>query len=327
MENKKKKIINLGIGLITSLILVVFLLYFVDFHEVIANIKKVNVITLIILLIIYFISIILRSYRWKYIIGQQRPQHLKVVFKAFVYGYMLNQLLPAKLGEVARAEYLAQKENSGRTYFLGTIVVERVFDVAVISLFLAFSVLFSDTVLNLVKGNYLIIILFIAIILTIIILAINLSLFKKITSLLPDKLEQISNRIIDNITSAFKLFTSPKQIILLFFMTLFIWCITCFIFYLIINDLNITLPYYAYFFIVSAGTFGMVIPSTSGNIGVYHAVAVGALMLFMVPKENALTFAIIAHAIDFFPSIIIGLITVSIGRIKYIKSKLKSINV
>jgi uncharacterized membrane protein YbhN (UPF0104 family) len=86
--------------------------------------------------------------------------------------------------------------------------------------------------------------------------------------------------------------------------SIIIWSITLVMFFIIMKDLSISIPFYAYFFIVSAGTFGMIIPSTSANVGVYHAVAMGSLMLFMVPKEQALSFAIIAHAFDFFPNII-----------------------
>lgn len=41
---------------------------------------------------------------------------------------MLNQLLPAKMGEIGRTEYLTRKSKNSRSFLLGTILVERIFD-------------------------------------------------------------------------------------------------------------------------------------------------------------------------------------------------------
>jgi len=65
----------------------------------------------------------------------------------------------------------------------------------------------------------------------------------------------------------------------------------------------------------------MIIPSTSASVGVYHAVAMGALMVFMVPKTEALTFAIIAHAFDFLPSVILGAVIFGYGRLIDLSNK------
>jgi uncharacterized membrane protein YbhN (UPF0104 family) len=96
-------------------------------------------------------------------------------------------------------------------------------------------------------------------------------------------------------------------------LTLLVWfgiLISC---SLILFGVGITLPFYAYIFIVSVGALGMVIPSSPANVGVYHAVAMGAVMLFMVDKETALTYAIISHAADLIPNVMFGLF-VSIDR-------------
>ncbi len=70
--------------------------------------------------------------------------------------------------------------------------------------------------------------------------------------------------------------------------------------------MGVSLPFHAYFFIVAVSSMGMVIPSSPGNIGVYHAIAMGAIMLFMVNKDTALAIAILANIFDLIPSIILG---------------------
>jgi len=237
-----------------------------------------------------------------------------------VYGYMLNQLLPAKMGEAGRAEYLARNSKLGRSFLLGSIVAERIFDMMVIVLFLAVSVGFSETVKRNIKSNYLFVLLLFVGFIAAFILLYNINIVKNFTHYLPQKAEAFINRIVNNVAKSFSMFNSFKKVALIFIITLIIWSITCLMFFFIINDLGITVPFYAYFFIVSAGTFGMIIPSTSANVGVYHAVAMGALMIFMVQRGQALSFAIIAHAFDFFPSIIMGGIIFGFTRIKEIKT-------
>ena len=47
-------------------------------------------------------------------------------------GYLANNVLPARLGELVRCHYLGDREGISRTTVLGTVVVERVVDTAVV---------------------------------------------------------------------------------------------------------------------------------------------------------------------------------------------------
>jgi hypothetical protein len=47
-------------------------------------------------------------------------------------GYLANNVLPARLGELIRCHYLGDREGISRTTALGTVVVERVVDIAVV---------------------------------------------------------------------------------------------------------------------------------------------------------------------------------------------------
>lgn len=285
-----------------------------------ANIKKLSLPVIIAVLALYVLNMLLRSLRWQLIIAQKSDIKFFLVVKALIYGYTLNQLLPLKMGELGRAEYLTRQGRESRSFLLGTIVVERIMDMFIILMFFGFSVLFSETVLNNLKSNLFSVIFFITAFLGGLFLFFNLGYVKKLTRYLPSKAEQFINHVIDNLMKSVSMFTSYAKVITVLLLSLLVWGLTCFSFYLIIKDLDISMPFYAYFFIVSAGTFGMIIPSTSANIGVYHAVAMGALMIFMVPDIQALAFAVIAHAFDFFPAILLGAGFFMFGRSDSIKS-------
>lgn len=270
------------------------------------NLKKMSLPVIAAVSSLYLLNMLLRTLRWKLIIAQRTDIGFNLVFKALIYGYTLNQLLPLKMGEIGRAEYLTRQTGESRSFLLGTIVVERIMDMFIILMFFGFSVLFSETVLNNLKSNLFSVIFFIISFLGGLFLFFNLGIVKNLTRFLPHKAEKFTSHVIDNLTESLSVFTFRTKVFNVLLLSLLIWGLTCFSFYLIIKDLNISVPFYAYLFIVSAGTMGMIIPSTSANIGVYHAVAMGALMIFMVPDIQALAFAIIAHAFDFFPAVLLG---------------------
>lgn len=301
-----KKRISIAIGLAISIGAAIMIIRQVDLTVVWQNVIGLSSSTLIVLILIYMVNMITRAIRWKLIIQHRYKEKVSRVFDALAYGYMINQILPAKIGEVARAEYLSRKSKNSRSYILGTIAVERIFDLMVIFMFLGVSVLFSKTIQDIFNSKWISIILIVAGLLGIIIFLRNFYWLKKLTVILPEKLRIFIDRIVDNVAQSFEVFNSFKQVLIILWMSFGIWLLTSLMFFLIIRDIGIDIPGYAYFFIVSAGTFGMIIPSTSANVGVYHAVAMGALLVFMVPKEQALSFAIIAHSFDFFPALFLG---------------------
>jgi len=59
-------------------------------------------------------------------------------------------------------------------------------------------------------------------------------------------------------------------------------------------------------FILVFLVFAVMVPASPGYIGTYHAACMYGLMAFNVPKELALSVAIVMHSINFFPVIAIG---------------------
>jgi uncharacterized membrane protein YbhN (UPF0104 family) len=83
---------------------------------------------LIPIIILYLLSHWSRAIRWKIMIGPlgYRPQTLNVFF-AVMIGYLVNLALP-RLGEVVKCSILGRHEKIPIDQLLGTIIVERVFD-------------------------------------------------------------------------------------------------------------------------------------------------------------------------------------------------------
>ena len=62
---------------------------------------------------------------------------------------------------------------------------------------------------------------------------------------------------------------------------------------------HLQVPISAMVFTVVVTTIGMLLPSTPGYIGVFHYLVTVALAPFGVPKEQALTFALVWHGVNY----------------------------
>ena len=127
------------LGLGVSLLLLVVLLYSVDFREVMTSLRDANYLYVAPAIAVYFLAVYFRALRWQYLLSVVGEFPAARLYPVVVIGYMVNNLLPARVGEFARAYYLAQREEVSASTGLATIAVERVYDGLVLLAFAAFS--------------------------------------------------------------------------------------------------------------------------------------------------------------------------------------------
>ena len=116
------------IGLGVSLILLLVLLYQVDLSEVGDALANANYLYLAPSIALYFVAVYFRAVRWRYLLSPMKVLQVGRLYPVVVIGYMANNLLPARLGELVRAYYLARREPINASSALGTVAVERVYD-------------------------------------------------------------------------------------------------------------------------------------------------------------------------------------------------------
>src|SRR3990167_3573191 len=85
---------------------------------------------------IWFVSAAFRSLRWHYLLQRLAKLSTRTLYPIVIIGYMANNLLPLRSGELVRAYVLGERHNVSKMSTLGTIAVERVFDGIVLVSFL-----------------------------------------------------------------------------------------------------------------------------------------------------------------------------------------------
>ena len=77
---------------------------------------------------VYFAGAWFRAWRWKYLLRPLGEMRVAALYPIVIIGFMANNLVPARAGELVRAYVVGEQEKVSKMAALGTIAVDRVFD-------------------------------------------------------------------------------------------------------------------------------------------------------------------------------------------------------
>jgi len=115
-------------GLLISLALLAAIFYFVDWQNVWDALRRANGWLLVFFLPISVVWLLVRALVWRTLLRGRAGYG--AVFHSMNEGYLLNNFLPFRLGEVGRAFLLSRKSGLAFAEIFSTIVIERVTDLA-----------------------------------------------------------------------------------------------------------------------------------------------------------------------------------------------------
>lgn len=281
----------------------------INFQVFLVQLAKIRWQTLLLATLVYFVSYALRAFCW-YILLRRKVAYRDAFFTMGV-GYLLNNLLPFRLGEIGRAVML---DDSGRTSPLevfSSVVVERIFDVFLAAIFIL------SVLPRIISGGFdqrLIMFAFILAILGLIVLFL-LAKFRDRVAQWLKRWGERSTFVKDWLTpkvahalEGFVVLTDPKAFLLAFGSLALSWGLAFGKNFLIFSNLQAQPPFWWMIFVLSAGAFGAALPSAPAGLGVYEGVVVAAFALLGVGTEVAFTHAIVTHAMVFLYANLIGLV-------------------
>ena len=106
---KKRKRLLIGL---TTLALIIFLVFIVDFQSFISKIILIGVWGLILFIITYTIAFLLRTYKLKLIFkGLNHPVKFSTSYFSIGAGFVLNELTPGKVGDIVKIFIIKDQED------------------------------------------------------------------------------------------------------------------------------------------------------------------------------------------------------------------------
>jgi uncharacterized protein (TIRG00374 family) len=243
----------------------------------------------------------LRAVRWRMLLDLGRPISHNNLFGASNVGYLVNNILPFRAGEVARVLLIDELEHTGKVRGAASAVSERLLDVVAMVVLLVVLFPFIDepswaTGPALALGAAVVVGF-----MMILALSHANDAGKTFWEAPLRRLGRPGNwtmRILDAGLRAMRPMRRWSSAAAISALTAVIWLLAALSFYMMMIAFNVDGGFAAAALVLTATTLSMIVPSSPGYIGVFHAVAVQTLVeVFGVDKEVALTYAFGQHGL------------------------------
>ncbi|MFM8566984.1 MAG: lysylphosphatidylglycerol synthase transmembrane domain-containing protein [Gemmatimonadota bacterium] len=261
----------------------------------------------------------LRARRWQAILAPLGPRvPFAPLWEATAIGMMVNNVVPARAGEFARALSLTQRHPTlGLGAPLGSLVVDRLFDGTMVLTLLLLATLdpafpAEATVFGWRAGE---IGLAAAAVLGVVLLGLLLLLLapELVTGLIDQTVGRLApplatrlRTLIESFAAGIAVLRSPALVGEVAWWTLLHWLTNALAFWLGFRALGIDAPFSAALFLQGVIAIGVSIPQAPGFFGVFEATGKAGLALYAVAAEPAVTWALGFHLLSFVPITALG---------------------
>ena len=298
-------------GIALSAVLVFWIVNKFDLVEAAQVIQAADLRWIIASALVYGALFTLRGWRWAVLLRPIKTVSSWRCFEVFTIGFMANNILPARLGDVARAYVLARQERFPAASSFSSVMLERIFDGVTVVLFLNI-VLYvrptEDPWINYVRvlsGA-----VFLGAIVVCGLIAWNerlvQTMVQKTLFFLPDGLQEKISGLVDRLAAGLHSLRSPSQTALVIALSLVIWTIETSVYVLAGYAFGLNIGFMGMVLVMAVLTLGLSVPSAPGFVGVFEGLIITAVGLYGVQGESAFAFALTVHLIHFIPGTLLG---------------------
>jgi len=266
--------------------------------------------------VVFYLGFPLRGLRWATLVRRTGfPLRTRDGTEIIFISWLVNCLVPAKLGDIYRAYLLKINTTVSLSRTFGTVFIERVLDLFAIAVLGMAAGLISfrsglPTEVQIVLGIGIVVV---------VLLAVGLVTLRNagrrilIALPIPHKIVDFYDRFEEGVFAAVDLRALPRLVVL----TGLIWGIEAARLYLVVAAFgfpDVQLGISGAFFVALAGALLTAVPLTPAGIGVVEAGVVGLLtLLYGVPQTEALAIVLVDRSISVLSIIAIGSIAYAVS--------------
>lgn len=284
----------------------------VDFGETWRSMRQADYLYVIPSAAAVIASLFIRAMRWKLFLSPIKLISTRSLFAATMIGAMGNNVLPARLGEVVRADAIGRKEQVSRSASFATIVVERMVDLFTVLLFLGIVIVYVPFPTEIKTGGYTMLVISVAALGFLLFLRVKstsaLRLLRFLCRPLPEKSRLRIESMMMSFVDGLEILTRGRHMPAIAFLSVLIWLsLTASILFMFMA-FGWDLPTDASIVVLVATAFGVMIPAAPGFVGTFHVSCQLALALYGIDRASALGYSIVLHATQWVPVTSIGLV-------------------
>lgn len=295
-------------GVIISVIALAVLARFIHWQDLLKAISSISPIFIAAVSLCTILFLIIRGFASRALL--ENKVSFRQAFLAINVGYLLNNLLPLRAGEIGRAVLLGQTSGLGTMHILSTIVIERVFDMAI-----AAGLLLSTLpmALGMEQSRPIAIVILVLVILGLV----AMWLMARFQSTVHAWAGWVGQRVplvqkyivpqLDALLRGMSVLVNPRRFLVALSLILLSWVVAVSEYYVMMLALRPANPQWWWgLFIDSVLALGIAIPSAPGAVGVFEGAIVAALGVLGFTPEQGLAYAVIIHAQQWMITAILG---------------------
>jgi len=268
--------------LIVSVLILIFLMFFVNFQVLISSLKSINSWILVALIIIPF-SIFFRAYRFMIILNKEKKMFtIKDSYYLTLVGTTLNIFMPASGGDIAKT-YYGYKWHGIKEEMLSSSIVDKIMALLAIFIIGSFAAVYLNMYLlalfSVVFGVILLVIVFnpdVA----------PWKLFNRIFHFFTKK-----NLEIEKLKDSFRISNRIKLITLL--ISIFAWIVSYLQFYAVCESLSVEISFTYILAVASLINLSILFPITLNGIGSGEAMMVYLFSLVNISPTLAIVISLL----------------------------------
>ena len=299
-------------GVLISLVAIAAILNFVDLQRFVDAICSANYWLLLTVFASSIIWLAVRGIVWRTILRGRASY--RDVFLTLCEGYLMNNFLPFRLGEIGRAFLLGRKSKLGFIEVLPTIIIERILDLAFAAAILLSAVPFVIGAAGAGKIAIIISGVMVVGLVVLYLLARNrdwaLGLFQRLSARWPG-LQKQGGDFLTSLFSGLSILTDGRLFLRVLMWMALNWAIAIIQFYILLLAFFPQATLLWSLFGLGAVAFGNAIPSLPGAVGTFEGAFGGAITILSGDQSIALAAALTSHLFNYLSTGIFGLYALS----------------
>jgi uncharacterized protein (TIRG00374 family) len=289
------------LGFLVSAIFAALFFRKTDFGAIWEALAGAQYIYLVPALFVYLVAVWLRAVRWHYLLRHLQPISVSTLFPVVVIGYMANNLLPARIGELVRAYLLGERKRISKSATLGTIVVERLCDGIVLLGFLLVVAAFTGISAELRQLAMLMAGLFSVGLVVLFSLSLWQDRSARLVSVLirplPGRYQQRFLSFALSFLTGLVALRRPSTFVIVFLTTGASWLLEAGMYAIVGRAFGMDLSFPIYVLVAATANLAISVPSSQGGVGPFEFFAKETLVFFGVAGAAAQAYAIALHAV------------------------------
>jgi uncharacterized protein (TIRG00374 family) len=293
------------LAMLFGILILASLFTLTGFSTIFSLLEKVSWFWILLSCTAIIFSFVMRTWRWSVLLrsaGYVYPRD--ILFKCLMFSWFLNYLLPARLGDIARAVALKTTSDAPFGMTLSTIVIERIYDMVTLALFLGIASLFffQSSFVYIEIGAFAIIAAMFCV------LFIIYRYDKPIIRFFEHRFPSIRQSLVFLKEGLANIVRNPGAMALCFILSLPVWLLEIASIFFAARSIGYDL---SFVYATTAGVVAFIaqaLPLTPAGLGIHEASITGVLMLFSVPSATGMSIALVDHFARGFVIYVLGLI-------------------